>query len=53
MPVDALVTLRARASAGMVLTRLGRNIPSSASEELISEDHILLLLIHDNLNGSL
>ena len=36
MPADALATLGARASAGMVLTPHSRNIPSPSLEELIS-----------------
>ena len=35
MPADNLVTLGARASAGMILAPLSWNIPSSASEELM------------------
>ena len=40
MPIDALATLGARASAGMVLTPKSRNIPSPSSEELNS-GHLL------------
>ena len=36
MPADALVTLGASVSAGMVLTPKSQNIPSPASEELRS-----------------
>ena len=52
MLVDALATLRARASADMALTPKSRNIPSPTSEELIStcKTYRPLELIVNNAN---
>ena len=41
MSADDLVAPGAKASAAMVLTRFSINIPASATEELISRDHLL------------
>ena len=57
MPADALVTLGARASAGMVLTPKKRNIPSAASEELnvlteqIMENSVFLVRRRNGIIG--